>query len=336
MMKAFRLTMPFFCFFMVLNAAAAESEAIAPVQAFPRTALKKAQPQAQSAQRFLLVEFWTYNTPESRVFHKKVLSNPKVLTWLNQHAVGARINFDFNKRLRTHFHVKDLPSVLLLDGDLRIWGRAAGAIKPDSLIKTLEKGRAMRDAFLAAQKKLKQSPNDPAQLLALVKGYIHQEDGKTAQSHLMQLCKVDPGFQSGPLEKLAFDIGHVLDGRHQNVQAKKSYHLAATWAKNRNHAVRAASLYHLAVLQLRTKQPDKAMQLLELLLDEFDPMPKATEALFIPKRSEVMYVLATQYIKDANDMSRGVALLKKVVNNYGDRFSEAAEKLLALTELQKD
>ena len=94
---------------------------------FPTTPLKAAVEAARSQERVILTEFWSFDAEPSRSYASKVLSQPSVTAWLAEHAVGARVNADFNRKLRADLAVKELPTLLVLDADLRLWahhGRA--------------------------------------------------------------------------------------------------------------------------------------------------------------------------------------------------------------------
>jgi len=289
---------------------------------FPKTALKPAIKEAQRTHKLILVEFWTFNTEPSRSYSEKVLGTPTVLNWLAAHALGARVNFDFNASLCKRFFVKEVPTLLLLDEKLRVWARITGSRRPAEIVRELDRALKERAAFRRALKVLKENPKDGAALLDLYRGYLRQENAKQAEAALLKLKDVDPEGKLLPPAEGAFDIAaRILEPRRQTNQAIRLFTRAAEWARKRNPEVRRDALFRLANLKLLEGEPDTAAKLLELLLSEFKRFPD---------RSKALYVLGLIYVRDLKETKKGKKVLIEVRDRYADRFSLAAERLLDL------
>ncbi len=301
---------------------------------FPEQPLKAALAQAKEQDKLIVAEFWTYHGEPSHSYAEKTLSTPAVRTWLGNHAAGCRINFNFNRSLRTRFHVIETPTVLLLDTKLQIWAKLKGAHPPEKVVEKLEEGRRIREAFLEAQKAIAGNPQDAAVHLALTRGYIQMGNPESAEKALREFHRLDPLGTIGCHEKLAFDIGYIHHLRRRDSEAERLYRLSAEWARTGRKDIRASVLYFLASLQMRSDQYDKAIAVLELLLDEFKKLPESSEEIFVPHRSEVLYVLALQYMQHTKTPEKGKKMLETIAEQYAGRFAEAAEHYLRHIEME--
>lgn len=289
---------------------------------FPATPLRIAIEAARTERRLILAEFWTFNVEPSRSYAERVLSQRPLLDWLAQNAVGARVNADFNRKLRDRFAVKDLPTLILFDSDLRIWCRIAGPKKAEEILKALEEALADRLAFSKAREILEADPREPRALSSLVKGYLRQEDAAEAESALVRLREADPAGSAACHEGFAFDIASgILEPRGNVKEAIRVFALAADWARKGKKEVREKALFHLASLKLLGGEPEAAAEVLELLLGESERFPD---------RSKALYTLGWIYVHDLKEtkLEKGKQVLRRLMEGYADRFSVEAEKLL--------
>ncbi len=295
---------------------------------FPVVALKPALEMAREQQRFVLAEFWTYTAEPSRSYARKVLSRPAVLQWLGKCAVGARVNADFNKKLRTRFAVKDLPTLLLFDADLRLWCRITGPRKPKEIVTELEAARADHRAFYEAQAILQTTPRDSRALAAQVTGYLRQENAEQAEKALMELRTADPDGTAACQEKLAFAIAdQILEPRGDLPGAIRLFALAADWSRTGKRELRQKAVFRLANLKLREGEYEKTVELLELLLKESKEFPD---------RSKAMFVLGTTYVRQLKNYKKGRVILQQLVKQHADRWAVEAEKFLDVLNLQQE
>ena len=294
---------------------------------FPATALKPALAEARDGDRLVVAEFWTFGAEPSRSYRTKELSRPEVLAFLENHAVGARVNADFNPSLKKRYFVKELPTVLLLDGNAVLWGRVTGAVPAPKLVERLEDARKERAAFFAARRTLEQSPGDAAALLAIFKGYLRREEADKAEEALTNLRRADPEAETARPEELAFAIAaEILEPRRDLANAVRLYAQAADWARSGNREIRSAALFHVANLKLAAGEPQVTAEVLRLLLEEF---PR------FPDRSKALYVLGLTYVRELKQPDKGEPYLKEARDSYSDRFSEAAATLLENLALYK-
>jgi hypothetical protein len=297
----------------------------APADAFPVTPLRAAVETARQENRLVLAEFWTFDAEPSRSYAAKVLGQEPVLVWLAAHGIGARVNTDFNKKLAERFVIKETPTLLVLDGQLALWGRIAGPRSPQDIAAALAAIVADRRAFLEAQERLPGDPANAVELSKLLRGYVRQENGREAEAILGRLRAADPAGAATRPEVLAFAIGDAIyEPRKQLDEAIRVYYQAAEWAKSRNREIREQALFRLANLKLFAHEPEKTVELLELLLKESPEFPE---------RSKAMYVLGITCCKEfgpeARDrIEKGKKILAELGDTYADRFAVEAEKFL--------
>jgi tetratricopeptide (TPR) repeat protein len=299
----------------------------APAAAFPTTPLKPAVEAARAENRLVVAEFWTFNAEPSRSYAQKILSQPPVMAWVEEHARGARVNADFNRKLSADFHVQELPTLLVMDSTAQVWGRITGPRRPEEIVKELGAILADREAFAEAQKALAAKPDDAAALAKLVTGFIRQEKPKEAEEALLRLRAADPTGAVACHEALAFAIADaILEPRRNIPEAIRLFKVAADWAERGKKEIRENALFRLANLKLLEGDFSAAAKLLELLLAE---SPR------FPDRSKALYVLGLVYVRDLKDKAKGKTILLDLAKHYADRFSVAAEKLLESIALEE-
>lgn len=289
---------------------------------FPKTPLKLAIEEAKAQNRLVVAEFWTMKTEPSRSYAKTALAAPPVLAWLGQHGVGARVNADFNKKLCAQLSVVDLPTLLVLDADLALWARIEGERKPADIAAELEAARNARAAFAQAETTLKDTPDDIAALRTRIDGLIRREDPVEAEKTLMRCANTDAGRLGR--EDLALRVGNLYYLKRLDKEATRVLLLAADWARGGNKEARPQAIVALAAIELRANKPDKAVEILELLLKEFDRFPDRSKALFM---------LGETYLNKLEARAKAKEVLLRLRDNYADRFSEAAKSLLSYIEL---
>ena len=296
----------------------------APPVEFPATALKPALAEAQAADRLVVAEFWTMKTEPSRSYRARTLSSPAVLAWLAAHGVGARVNLDFNAKICAQLAVVDVPTLLVLDSDARVWGRIAGEKKPEEIVAELEAARVARAAFAAAEATLASAPEDAAALRARVEGLLRNENPAEAEKALLHLARVSR--ETRGREALALRIGNLYFLARKDAAARRVYMQAADWARGGDWSVRPPAVIALAAIELRGNRPDSAVRLLEVLLDESDRFPERSQALF---------VLGETYLTKLRDRAKAKEILRRLSENYADRYAQAAQTLLRYIALHE-
>jgi len=91
-------------------------------------------------------------------------------------------------------------------------------------------------------------------------------------------------------------------------------------------AVVLGAVIALAAIELRGNRPDSAVRLLEVLLDESDRFPERSQALF---------VLGETYLTKLRDRAKAKEILRRLSENYADRYAQAAQTLLRYIALQE-
>ncbi len=291
---------------------------------FPVTALKPALAEARAADRLVVAEFWTMKTEPSRSYRTTTLSSPAVLGWLGTHAVGARVNVDFNAKICAQLAVVDVPTLLVLDAGAVVWGRIAGEKKPEEIVAELEAARVARTAFAEAEAALASAPDDARALRTRVESLVRNEKPAEAEKALAHLARVSRETQGR--EALALRIGDLYFAARQDPDAKRIYVQAADWARTGDKNVRPPAVIALAAIELRGNRPDKAVEILLILLGESDRFPERSKALFI---------LGEAYLTKLGDRAKAKEALLRLRENYNDRYSEAAKSLLRYIELQE-
>jgi hypothetical protein len=121
-------------------------------------ALQAAIVQAAAEQRLVLLEFFSYNSVESKMLGDRVLADPDVKALLGDKYIVVRAELEREPVLAAQFEVTKAPIVVLLAADGQEIDRVAGLARPADFLKTLE-AAATGKSELAQLKEQTEAPD---------------------------------------------------------------------------------------------------------------------------------------------------------------------------------
>jgi thioredoxin-like negative regulator of GroEL len=153
---------------------------VAGLNAQSEAVLDSSLTQAAAEKKAVLVEFFSYNSVDSKRLRDTVLSHDKVKAVINDHYVFARVQIEHAAALKTRYGITKVPTLLSLRADGTELDRAVGMVKVDTLLSLLE-GAAKGEPELARlEKAVQEKGSDFKARLALADAYVVRKNWEPA------------------------------------------------------------------------------------------------------------------------------------------------------------
>lgn len=162
-------------------------------------ALSAACTRAGIENKTVMLEFFSYNSVESKMLRDNVLTNPAVKELTDKSWVSVSCEMERDPELRKRFGITRAPTLLLLRADGVEIDRLAGYPKPDELVRVLKaagEGKSVLDDLIATAK---QSEAGVDAHLALADAYLKRSRTASAADELL-IC-LDRATAHGPDRK---------------------------------------------------------------------------------------------------------------------------------------